>query len=65
MSRLTIVPFINTKGEERFQILSSKGNTFLNANGHGYLSKASAYRGLVFFCIHKKQNKSNNQKLKK
>lgn len=64
MSKLSIVPFINTKGEERFQVLGSQGNTFLTANGHGYLSKQSAYRGIVYFCIQKKKYKNSNQNLK-
>ena len=62
---LTIQPFVNKHCQQRFRIVTHLGNTFLDANGHDYFTKQSAYRGLVFFCIHKKQNKSNNQKLKK
>lgn len=46
MAKLTIVPI---EGTDRFQVLGSKGNTFLNARGHGYKSKDSAYRGLLVF----------------
>lgn len=57
--KLTIVPM---EGTDRFQVLGSKGNTFLNARGYGYKSKQSAYRGLVFF-IHQCNSKKNEKKI--
>lgn len=55
--KLSISPFINIKGEERFQVLGSKGNTFLNVRGYGFISKKSAYNGLVFFSNQLKNKK--------
>jgi hypothetical protein len=62
---LTIVPFTNKNGEERFKIVGSQGKTFLDAFGYGYYSKESAFRRIIMFAQKKKINQSITQKLLK
>lgn len=62
---LTIQPFVNKHYQQRFRVVIHLGNTFLDANGHGYFTKQSAYRGMVFFFQQQKQKKLNTKNLKK
>lgn len=57
--KLNIVPFVNKKGENRFKVVGSKGNTFLDAFGYGFYTKNSAYSGILLFAKYHCNKKRN------
>jgi len=61
-SRLSIIPFINSKGEDRFKVVGLNGNTFIDAFGHGYHTNDSAYNGILMFVKSKNYKKSCHKK---
>lgn len=61
-SKLKIVPFINPKGEQRFKVVGSQGNIFLDAFGHGYYSPQTAHNGISLFAKSKKIKNIKNIK---
>lgn len=58
---LKIVPFLNVNNEERFQVIAHTGTVFLCANGYGFKSKDSAYRGILAFAIQQKKKKTKHK----